>query len=442
MGKKYLFNSIEGTFDIVAGEDDYLQASKANDQTNFDTGDDVIFDTVDRSAGLAISLNTSTGVFTLKAGKTYELTCGIRYEHTTATRIGFAWYNITNSVEISMRARIMNMKETGDYSNLPITQAIITPDVDTQVTVRCVWEGDGIEDVNAGHTWVIIKKISESIYNVIDTPSIEEENCLLALSTSQLNLTTNTTINLVDNVVGFTINNNIVFNNGTHRATLKAGKTYKLQANLRIMGGNFRLAYRWYNITQAEYIGIQAYTYTINYVATTSSQQLAQAIITPTSDIEVELRCTLATSGVDVYSDASSATIEKISEVALTQATVGSTDTKLQRVDNDAWETAQDGVEYYSPIQNGRKHGIVYRQYFATSLPSDLTSGNNVSRLIDFSLLGHSGANRYMTRGISSDGTNMFYIVLIGISGNSNLLLTALGWFNGNVTNGWVDYTK
>ena len=442
MPKKYLFNAIEGTFDIVAGEDDYLQASKANDQTNFNTGDDVIFDTLDRSAGSAITLNTGTGVFTLKAGKTYRLTCGIRYEHTTATRIGFAWYDITNSVEISVRARLMNMKETGDYSTLPIMKTIITPTVDTEVSVRCVWEGDGVEDVNGGHTWAIIEKMSESVYNIIDTPSIEEENCLLGLSANQLNLTTNTVINLVDNVVGFTINNNIVFNNGTHRATLKAGKTYKLQANLRIWGGNFRLEYRWYNITQTEYIGIKAYTYTINYVAAASSQQLAQAIITPTSDIEVELRCIGATSGVDVYSDASFATIEKISEVALTQATVGSTDTKLQRVDNEAWETAQDGVEYYSPIQNGRRHGIVYRQYFATSLPSDLTSGNNVSRLIDFSLLGHSGANRYMTRGISSDGTNIFYIVLLGISGNSNLLLTALGWFSGNVTSGWVDYTK
>ena len=175
MGKKFLFNPIEGTFDIVAGEADYLQASKANDQTNFDTGDDVIFDTVDRLAGSAISLNTSTGVFTLKAGKTYELTCGIRYEHTTATKIGFAWYNITNSVEISMRARLMNMKETGDYSTLPIAQTIITPDVDTQVTVRCVWDGDGLEDVNAGHAWVIIKKISESIYNVMTVGSIDEQ---------------------------------------------------------------------------------------------------------------------------------------------------------------------------------------------------------------------------------------------------------------------------
>ena len=288
MGKKFLFNPIGEPFDVVAGETEYLQASKANDQINFDTGDDVIYDTIDRVAGSAISLNTSTGVFTLKAGKTYELTCGIRYEHTTATRIGFAWYNITNSVEISMRARIMNMKETGDYSNLPIAQAIITPDVDTEVTVRCIWEGDGVEDVNAGHTWVIIKKISESIYNVM---------------------------------------------------------------------------------------------------------------------------------------------------------TVGSIDEKLKRVDNDAFETAQAGVEYYSPIQNGRKDGIVYRQYFTTSLPSDLTSGNNVSNLVDYKLVVTGGGNRHILSGYTyTSAATESFLILTGTSGNNNLNLAMGALFT--LVEGYVDYTK
>ncbi len=288
MGKKFIFNPHTGRHDIVAGETEYLQASKANDQTNFDNGDDVIFDTIDKSAGGAISLNTGTGVFTLKAGKTYKLTCGIRYEHTTATRIGFAWYDITNSVEISVRARLMNMKETGDYSTLPIMKTIITPTVDTEVSVRCVWEGDGVEDVNGGHTWAIIEKISESVYNVM---------------------------------------------------------------------------------------------------------------------------------------------------------TVGSIDEKLKRVDNDLFETAQVGVEYYSPVQNGRKHGIVYRQYFATSLPSDLTSGNNVSNLVDYKLNVTGAGNRHVLNGYTnSSAPAESYLHLAGASGNSNLFLTVNAPFV--LVEGRVDYTK
>ncbi|KKM84975.1 hypothetical protein LCGC14_1293810 [marine sediment metagenome] len=172
MGKKFLFNPIEGTFDIVAGEDDYLQASKENDQINFNTGDEVIFDTVDMSAGSAISLNTSTGIFTLSAGKTYKLTCGLRFEYSSSARIGFQWYNITDSVAISMLARIHTMSSTNNYSNLPVMQCIITPDIDTQVSVRCTWEGDGVEDVNAGYTWAIVEKISETFPNVT---SVEKE---------------------------------------------------------------------------------------------------------------------------------------------------------------------------------------------------------------------------------------------------------------------------
>ena len=285
---KYKFNPITQNLDIVAGEPEYLQASKANDQINFDTGDDVIFDTMDRSAGSAISLNTGTGIFTLKGGKTYKLTCGIRYEHTTATRIGFAWYDITNSVEISVRARLMNMKETGDYSTLPIMKTIITPTVDTEVSVRCVWEGDGLEDVNGGHAWAII---------------------------------------------------------------------------------------------------------------------------------------------------------EKISEVTLTKAIVGSTDTRLQRADNDLFETAQDGVEYYSPVQNGRKHGIVYRQYFTTSLPSDLTSGNNVSNLVDYKLIVTGAGNRHVLNGyIYSSAPEESYLHLGGTSGNNNLFLLVSAPFT--LVEGCVDYTK
>ncbi len=216
------------------------------------------------------------------------MTCGIRYEHTTATKIGFAWYDITNSVEISVRARLMNMKETGDYSNLPIAQTIITPDVDTQVTVRCVWDGDGLEDVNAGHAWVIIEKISESIYNVM---------------------------------------------------------------------------------------------------------------------------------------------------------TVGSIDEKLKRADNDLFETAQDGVEYYSPIQNGRKHGIVYRQYFTTSLPSDLTSGNNVSNLLDYKLMVTGAGNRHVLSAYTNSSSPAESYIHLGLtSGKSNLIITVGAPFT--PVEGYVDYTK
>ncbi len=136
---------------------DYLQASKETNQNNFNTNDDVIFDTIDRVSGSSISLNTTTGVFTLEAGKTYKLSAGIRFEHSSAVEMGFSWYNITNSIIISVPTRSATPSEGGHYSSLPVTQTILIPSVTTEVTFRCTWDGDGVEDVNAGYTWAIVE---------------------------------------------------------------------------------------------------------------------------------------------------------------------------------------------------------------------------------------------------------------------------------------------
>ncbi len=139
---------------------EYLQASMGADQRNFNTGDDVIFDIVDRVSGSSISLNTTTGVFTLEAGKTYRLSAGIRFEHSVAAQIGFRWYDAAGTTNLSEMIRIVNAVEAGEHSSLPVVQTIFIPSVNTDVTLRCTWDGDGTEDVNAGYAWAIIEVIA------------------------------------------------------------------------------------------------------------------------------------------------------------------------------------------------------------------------------------------------------------------------------------------
>lgn len=115
---------------------------------------------------------------------------------------------------------------------------------------------------------------------------------------------------------------------------------------------------------------------------------------------------------------------------------------KLKCVTHYNWETPVVGNEYLSPKENGGIYGTIYRQYFTTSLPSDLTSGNNVSRILDFTVVAHDGTDRYIARGLLGDGTDAIGIRLDGTSGNSNMTLIASGMFSGNVEFGWVDYTK
>ena len=100
-------------------------------------------------------------------------------------------------------------------------------------------------------------------------------------------------------------------------------------------------------------------------------------------------------------------------------------------------------VETISPNQHGGYYGTVYRTYFTTSLPAALTSGNNVSRILDFMAWAHlvSAGERYCIRGWASDGAgNFFDIDLTGTTNTKGNMVMGVGGFV--LHDGWVDYTK
>ena len=173
------------------------------------------------------------------------------------------------------------------------------------------------------------KFLFNPIEGTFDIVAGEEENCLLTLSAQQNAINANTVIELRDDVAGIGVNNNIVFNNGTHRATLKAGKTYKLQAYIRHLGSASNTAggYKWYDVTNTTFIGVENQVQSMNSLGNDGNQPSNGVIITPTTNIEVELRC----QGVSVANQSISfgstyAIIEKISESVYNVATMGFND--------------------------------------------------------------------------------------------------------------------
>ena len=98
-------------------------------------------------------------------------------------------------------------------------------------------------------------------------------------------------------------------------------------------------------------------------------------------------------------------------------------------------------TEYASPEQHGGIFGTVYRQYFNTSLPSILTSGNIVTSLVDYMIRYATASGRGIAHGWSSDGTNAATIILSGTSGGGNLTLTLSGTILSAYIS-WVDYCK
>lgn len=116
---------------------------------------------------------------------------------------------------------------------------------------------------------------------------------------------------------------------------------------------------------------------------------------------------------------------------------------KLMRVSNGQYENTFEDIEYYSPNQHGGRYGTVYRMYFGSSLPSYLTSGNNVNEMVDSRIYFYntvSGRAIIHTRGYSAAGAHGISLGLSGTSGDGNLVLTISGDYV--VRYGWVDYTE
>ena len=97
-------------------------------------------------------------------------------------------------------------------------------------------------------------------------------------------------------------------------------------------------------------------------------------------------------------------------------------------------------TEYVSPEQYGNIYGKVYRTYFGATLPSYLTTGSTVSRVVDHSITASLNSSRYVIRGWGSDGVgNSATILLSGAAGKGNLSISSQGFSR---IDGWVDYCR
>lgn len=127
------------------------------------------------------------------------------------------------------------------------------------------------------------------------------------------------------------------------------------------------------------------------------------------------------------------------------ESDVADAKTKLWNPITEEYETAVVDTEYLSPEQHGNIYGMIYRQYFNATLPSFLTTGLNVEKLIDYTIYADNSfpiAGSFLGKGFSEHalGAQSVYIHLINpIGGGNNLTLANSGF---TVINGWVDYTK
>ena len=133
-----------------ASQLEYLQATLTADQsTNLNAGDHVKFDSVARSSGSSITLDTSTaytstanvdsiGRFTLQGGKTYRLTAitnVVIFDDATGN-VDISWYDADSGTSLSDLGSLRSYTSTFNEGKSPVVQTIYTPSVDTRIEVR------------------------------------------------------------------------------------------------------------------------------------------------------------------------------------------------------------------------------------------------------------------------------------------------------------------
>lgn len=142
-----------------------------------------------------------------------------------------------------------------------------------------------------------------------------QRNYLLCINSGQ---TTNLSVDgrCEFDTVLTSLGTNISLNTGNGVFTLKAGNTYKLLAEVTI---NFassttstNLEYGWYDITNGQYHGNKGIARPIDGNSNNTSMGESYAIITPSSNINVELRWSFRDGSITDLETRTHAAIEQI----------------------------------------------------------------------------------------------------------------------------------
>jgi len=241
-----IVNGQPTTYGVV--NPDYINAGRiTSDQTGAGQGSDIIFNYAPVSSG--ISLNTSTGVFTLTAGKTYQLFAELSFSNFSDTANGYEiydWVDATTNTRLSTTGVGAGVGEainrnTNEF-NATSTTLIYTPTTNQTVKVRIV-EAAGTVTVRAGiGTKAIIQQINPTIaVQATATGTVNNQYSGVTLTSNQVIGSPGTPTNIVFQSATGTV----PYNTSTGVWTLTSGVTYNLTAVLAVTGASNYLGYQW-----------------------------------------------------------------------------------------------------------------------------------------------------------------------------------------------------
>ncbi|MEK0423785.1 MAG: hypothetical protein RLZ95_1695 [Bacteroidota bacterium] len=124
---------ISGNAPITGQSVDYVSVSRTGTDQTVNTGNAVIFNTIN---GGNIPYNTSTGAFSLTAGKTYKLIGNVTLSNgnTAPKEVNIVWKN-TDGDLLGTKGELLSPSAAVDAAGNGIAYAIYTPTVNTTVTL-------------------------------------------------------------------------------------------------------------------------------------------------------------------------------------------------------------------------------------------------------------------------------------------------------------------
>lgn len=284
----------------------YMHASRSGASSALATGSTYVFDTAASSYGSDIALNTTTGIFTLQPGKTYHLQGQLRINDAlTNGWSDYNWRNVTASADIGTAGSIMSMDNSTPWSSTGPADAYITPTVVTQVSLY-IGGSNSPTFYNAG-AWANVEVVStpQNVVNTVDYVKVNR--------TTDLAVTPSTSILFNQTETG-----NIPYDSATGQFTLKAGKTYLLNATAALTAGDNAFDFQW-RTTTGTLLGSAA---TANGYA--NSNIPAVAIFTPSADTVVTVYILAEGNSATMRGGYTQATIQQIGSTASTGVALSS----------------------------------------------------------------------------------------------------------------------
>ena len=130
---KIFYKQIAGNLPVNGQSVDYVSVSRTGSDLTVNSGDVIIYNT--KNSG-NIPYNTSTGFFTLTAGKTYKLIASVSLSNgnTAAKEVNFIWKNAAGD-ELGAKGELLSPSANVTASGSGVAYALYTPLINTTVAL-------------------------------------------------------------------------------------------------------------------------------------------------------------------------------------------------------------------------------------------------------------------------------------------------------------------